>query len=150
MACYTVTHGRSGRGYFQDVLAAHEDVGLLLREGSDGDFAFAFASLAPWKVSRQAGRQAWEVPARSLQHKLRQVFDSRLSGACPIVPCAPLLPSLWARLVACLTLFTALLAAAQLPAVPHQPQLHHCRTWRSSCTAAAWNLRPSSACFTSR
>lgn len=36
------------------MLAAHEDVGLLLREGRDGDYAFAFPHLAPWKVRRRA------------------------------------------------------------------------------------------------
>ncbi|KAL4448868.1 hypothetical protein ABPG77_007585 [Micractinium sp. CCAP 211/92] len=46
---YDVTAGTMSRGFFQDVLAAHDEVGLLLRDGADGDFAFAYPSLAPWK-----------------------------------------------------------------------------------------------------
>lgn len=39
----------------QDLLAAHEDVGLLLREGREGDYAFAFPALAPWKDCEVSG-----------------------------------------------------------------------------------------------
>ena len=39
------------QGYYLDLLAAHADCGLLVQEGSEGgDYAYAFASLAPWKV----------------------------------------------------------------------------------------------------
>ena len=48
--CYDMSHGTMSRGYYQDLLAAHEEAGLLLREGGEGDYAFAFPSLAPWKV----------------------------------------------------------------------------------------------------
>ena len=56
--CYDMSHGTMSRGYYQDLLAAHEEAGLLLREGGDGDFAFAYPSLAPWKV-----RPCGAVPA---------------------------------------------------------------------------------------
>ena len=42
--------------YYQDLLAAHADCGLLLREGREGDFAYAFPALAPWKVGGVARR----------------------------------------------------------------------------------------------
>ncbi|PSC76196.1 hypothetical protein C2E20_0078 [Micractinium conductrix] len=46
---YDLCGGTMSRGYYQDVLAAHDEVGLLVRDGAEGDCAFAFASLAPWK-----------------------------------------------------------------------------------------------------
>lgn len=46
------------------MLAAHADCGLLLREGREGDFAYAFPALSPWKVGGAAhavcgARYAW-------------------------------------------------------------------------------------------
>lgn len=78
--------------YYQDILAAHADCGLLLREGQEGDFAYAFPALAPWKV-RWAGwcvalwiagvTPAAQVASRPLLHgPVRATVGHRQCSCC--------------------------------------------------------------------
>lgn len=108
----------------QDVLAAHEDVGLLLREGSQGDFAFAFASLAPWKVRLGGAARGGAATGRAPLHTHH---ERGRTGSC--------ISATWQ--VGC----------AQ---PPHTQASICCRTWRSVYTAAAWTAPPSSASSTPR
>ncbi|PRW33028.1 hypothetical protein C2E21_8036 [Chlorella sorokiniana] len=75
---YDLTHGSMSRGYYQDVLAAHADCGLLLREGQEGDYAFAFPSLSPWKdmeVCVHGSSMASPAFQRLLYTALRALID---------------------------------------------------------------------------
>ena len=72
--------------YYQDVLAAHDDCGLLLREGLDGDFAFAYPALAPWKV-REGGREGGRAGGPAVPDWRRE-SDTLQCGSLPACPCA--------------------------------------------------------------
>ncbi|KAL4422818.1 hypothetical protein ABPG75_009015 [Micractinium tetrahymenae] len=75
---YDLTAGTMSKGYYQDVLAAHDEVGLLLRDGADGDFAFAYPSLAPWKdmeVCVQGSSLGSPAFQRLLYTALRALID---------------------------------------------------------------------------